>query len=192
MSKVSNAASEDGEAQRRARVREAALTVFARYGLKRTAMADLAAAAGMSRPALYLLYPNKHAVFADVAVSLLEACYAEAEAAWPPAAPLAGALAGALLAKDLALFRLLAASPHGAEILSEGMVLTLEAHAAIAGRFHALLVSRFAAAGCTAPDALARMVTKAADGLKHAGGSEADYIADVHRLAALVAAAAGG
>ncbi len=189
MSKVSNSLSDDGEAQRRARVRDAALQVFARYGLRRTAMADLAAAAGMSRPALYLLYPNKNAVFADVAVSLLEACYAQAEAAWPPDAPLAAALAAALLAKDLALFRLLEASPHGAEILSEGMVLTLEAHAAIAERFRALLVSRFAAAGAAAPDELARMVTKAADGLKHAGGSEADYVADVQRLAALVAAA---
>jgi len=45
------------------RVLEAAKTVFLRYGFRRVTMQDIAEAAGVSRPALYLIYPNKEEVF---------------------------------------------------------------------------------------------------------------------------------
>jgi AcrR family transcriptional regulator len=45
-------------------VADAALIVFQRYGFARTTMADIAEAVGMSRPALYLLFPNKEEIFA--------------------------------------------------------------------------------------------------------------------------------
>lgn len=54
----------DDRAVKRQRAADAALTVFQRYGFARTTMADIAEAAGISRPALYLLYPNKEEVFA--------------------------------------------------------------------------------------------------------------------------------
>lgn len=41
--------------------------VFLRYGFRRTTMADLAKAAQMSRPALYLAFPSKEDVFVAVA-----------------------------------------------------------------------------------------------------------------------------
>jgi AcrR family transcriptional regulator len=44
----------------------AAYDVFFRYGFARTTMGDLAKAAGMSRPALYLVYPGKEEVFQAV------------------------------------------------------------------------------------------------------------------------------
>lgn len=53
----------DREAKRR-RAADAALNVFKRYGFARTTMGDIAEAAGISRPALYLLYPNKEEIFA--------------------------------------------------------------------------------------------------------------------------------
>lgn len=43
-----------------------AYEVFARYGYSRTTMGDLAQAAGMSRPALYLVFPNKEDLFRAV------------------------------------------------------------------------------------------------------------------------------
>lgn len=43
---------------------QSAEKVFIRYGYARTTMGDIAAAAGMSRPALYLLFPDKDAIFA--------------------------------------------------------------------------------------------------------------------------------
>ena len=42
----------------------AATEIFSRYGYARTTMGDIAAQAGISRPALYLLFPDKDAVFA--------------------------------------------------------------------------------------------------------------------------------
>ena len=45
---------------------KAAREVFLRYGYSRTTMADVAKAAGMSRPALYLLYPGKEQLYSAV------------------------------------------------------------------------------------------------------------------------------
>lgn len=49
--------------EKEARVLEAATTVFLRYGYRRVTMGDVATAAGISRPALYLLFRNKERVF---------------------------------------------------------------------------------------------------------------------------------
>src|SRR5215207_421219 len=54
----------DERAAKRRRAADASLNVFQRYGFARTTMADIAEAAGMSRPALYLLFPNKEEIFA--------------------------------------------------------------------------------------------------------------------------------
>ncbi len=45
------------------RVIEAARRVFLRYGYKRVTMAEIAEAAGMSRPALYLVFPSREEIF---------------------------------------------------------------------------------------------------------------------------------
>ena len=42
---------------------EAAHEVFAQYGYKRTTMNDIAQAADISRPALYLIFDNKENLF---------------------------------------------------------------------------------------------------------------------------------
>jgi AcrR family transcriptional regulator len=45
------------------RVIEAAKRVFVQYGYRRVTMGDIAAAAELSRPALYLVYPSKAEIF---------------------------------------------------------------------------------------------------------------------------------
>jgi len=45
------------------RVIQAAKTVFLRYGFRRVTMQDVADEAAISRPALYLIYPNKEEIF---------------------------------------------------------------------------------------------------------------------------------
>lgn len=52
--------------ERREGVVTAAVAVFLRYGYARTTMADLATAAGLSRPTLYLLFPDKDEIFTAV------------------------------------------------------------------------------------------------------------------------------
>jgi AcrR family transcriptional regulator len=53
----------EATATRRDQVVQAAIGVFLRYGYARTTMADLAQAAGLSRPTLYLEFPDKDAIF---------------------------------------------------------------------------------------------------------------------------------
>lgn len=48
------------------RIINAARTVFLKYGYRRVTMNDLAQAAGISRPALYLVFPRKEDVFCGV------------------------------------------------------------------------------------------------------------------------------
>jgi AcrR family transcriptional regulator len=66
---------------------EAAYGVFFRYGFARTTMGDLATAAGMSRPALYLVYPGKMEVFQAVVEwmtdNMLESFRTDLKADWP-------------------------------------------------------------------------------------------------------------
>lgn len=172
---------------RRARIVAAAISAFSRHGYRRCTMGDVADAAGMSRPALYLLFESKPALFRAVAEALLADAAAAAERAWPAQAPVAEGLAAAILARDLPIQRLCNASPHADEILATATSLTADLHAASAARFEALLHARLAAAGHGDAAALARMLVAAASGLKHAGLAETDYVSDVKRLAALVA-----
>jgi AcrR family transcriptional regulator len=178
------------EAERRARIVEGAMQAFVRFGYRRATMADIAAAAGISRPLLYTVFPNKAAVFRALAGMLLADAADAAEAAWPADAAVATGLAAAILAKDLAIHRLLAKTPHAAEILAETVALTDDLHQASATRFRALTAARLRAAGDPAADDTARLIANAADGLKHADVNEATYIADVGRLARLIAAGA--
>jgi len=56
----------------------AATTVFLRYGFKKTSMEDLARAAGVSRPGLYLHFDSKEALFKAAVVRLVD----DLRAAW--------------------------------------------------------------------------------------------------------------
>lgn len=185
---MSSDLSNTAEVDRSARIVAAALEAFSRFGYRRASMADIAAAAGVSRPSLYLVFPNKAAVFRALAERLMGDAMTAAEAAWPADTALAPGLAAALLARDLPIQRLLAATPHAAEILAEAETLAADLHQASVARFTALAAARLAAAGDAAATETARLVTHAANGLKHAGLDEATYIADVERLARLVAA----
>lgn len=51
---------------------EAAFQTFFQYGVKRATMDDIARAAGMSRPALYLVYKNKADIFRACVLSMMD------------------------------------------------------------------------------------------------------------------------
>ncbi len=56
---------------RRERIVASATDIFLRYGHARTTMGDLAEAAGLSRPALYLVFARKEDIFAAVIERLI-------------------------------------------------------------------------------------------------------------------------
>ncbi len=57
---------------RRERIIAAATDVFLRYGHARTTMGDVAEEAGISRPALYLVFPRKEDIFAAVIKRMIQ------------------------------------------------------------------------------------------------------------------------
>ncbi len=57
---------------RRDKTVAAATTVFLRYGYARTTMNDVADEAGISRPALYLIFPRKDDIFSAMLEHLIE------------------------------------------------------------------------------------------------------------------------
>jgi AcrR family transcriptional regulator len=172
------------EDPKRQAVLAGALHVFTRYGYQRTSMADLAAAAKLSRPALYLLYKNKADVFCSLAHMLFAQALNAAYQAWPEEKDPIDGLTSAILAKDLPFFRLLKTSPHGAEIIATGENLSAALVREFEKDFAAFLSERL---HCLGPahiiERLARMLTGACHGLKHTAIDEADF---VHNVALLV------
>lgn len=97
----------------------AAFESFARYGYERTTMGDIAAAARMSRPALYLRVRNKDELLRAVSGELLRSSIARAEAACADAGlDLAARTEGVLLAKLDLVLGLAARSEHAVELLA--------------------------------------------------------------------------
>lgn len=79
-------------------VLDSATDVFTRYGFARTTMGDIAAKAGISRPALYLLFPDKEAAFSRVIARMDERSLTEIAAALPALPTLEAKLLHACLA----------------------------------------------------------------------------------------------
>jgi len=182
------------------RVLDAARTLFARHGFQRTSMADVATEAAVSRATLYLRFSDKRTLFEALADSMVTSALAAAEAAWDPAAGLAENLEATVLARDLPLYRVLHASPHGAELLAVDADLT-RAHAErLDAGFTALLATRadVAALGGAdlsafdGPDGFGRFLAATAAGLKHDARTEAAYCDAVHRLCVVTARAMTG
>lgn len=71
------------QSKKQSRVIEAALAAFMRYGFKRVTMGDIAKEAGMSRPALYLVFPGKEQIFAAVVRHFTERALGEIKAGLP-------------------------------------------------------------------------------------------------------------
>ena len=179
------------------RVLDAAATLFARHGFQRTSMAQVATEAGVSRATLYLRFRDKRSLFEALAESLVASALAAADAAWDPAATLADNLEATVLAKDLPLYRLLQASPHGAELLAVDAELT-RAHAErLDRRFAVLLAERAAAAAHSGadlgafdgPDGFSLFLATTTAGLKHEARTEAAYRDAVRRLCVVTARA---
>jgi AcrR family transcriptional regulator len=178
-----------------AAILRSAFDCFARYGLRRTSMADIAAGAGMSRPALYLHYAGKE----DIFNALVRIHFETSEKAVERVLAVPGSAAEVLLAAFHAIdgdaVEAMLNSPHADEILSANGPFTqaavTEAHARITGhiaRWIQLGVTegRFSLEGLNASAeefAAAVMATKF--GIKSFAKDFADYRAAQSRVAAI-------
>jgi AcrR family transcriptional regulator len=179
-----------------ARIVDAALAVFARYGFRRASMADVAREAGVARATLYLAFKDKAALFGFVAGQVVDRALTAAAAAWRSDANLADNIEALLLAKDLPLFRLLHLSPHGAELLAVDADVTRTHAQRLHATFEAAVAALIAATPSLdlqafgGPEGFARFVTRAGGGLKSEAESEAVYHASVRQFAEVTARAA--
>lgn len=102
---------------KRQRILERAAKVFLAYGIQRTTMDDIAKAAEMSRPALYLLFRNKIDIYQAIALSYFDASVADARQVLAGDGPIDERLNLLLERSIFAMMEEFMRSPHGPEIL---------------------------------------------------------------------------
>jgi AcrR family transcriptional regulator len=102
---------------------DAAADVFAQYGFKRTTMNDIAQAAGISRPALYLMFNNKEHLFQELAAYRINRALETAKSVLTDVGDLRHRFIGALMIFEKTYTEPVANSPHGAELVDINMSL---------------------------------------------------------------------
>lgn len=127
-------------------VLDAAAAVFAQYGFRRTTMNDIAQAAGISRPALYLMFDNKEHLFHELSAYRINLALQATEAVLAKSGNVTEQFIEALMVFEKTYTEPVANSPHGEELTDVNM--NLAADVMIKG--HANLVA-----------VLARLLTEA-------------------------------
>lgn len=102
--------------QRRAAILTQAFAAFTTYGYRRTTMDDIARAAGLSRPALYLLYRNKADIFRGCMQALMAEMRVSVAKCFTGEASTVSKVEEALNEAIIRPYRKIAETPHGTEI----------------------------------------------------------------------------
>ncbi len=186
---------EDG---RRARILEAAERLVLAYGYHRVTMDDLARAAGISRPTLYLSFRNKADIYRAISSLVLDQSAATAERILAGPGPVEALLIQAMDEAAFSLLRRFLATPHGAEILDLKNELAGDLHGqwreriirAIAG-----LIRRQAGDGTArhelTPEGVATVFMAALEGLKLHGDDQATMHEAFRQLVRMTALSIG-
>lgn len=103
--------------RKRARIMEAALKLALAYGYSRTTMDDIARAAEMSRPALYLLFRNKTEIYREIASLTMRGCIETTRRALMAGGSFCEKLERAINEAMFECLRPFTESPHGVELL---------------------------------------------------------------------------
>ena len=123
----------DGNDLRLAKVLDAAYACFVRHGVRKTTMEDIAAEAGMSRPAVYQYVRGKDDAYRRLAARIYDGAIQEARTAAQAPGTLAARL-DRILATKLALTqRLFDESPYAADLTGRGAAELTGRNAAVAG-----------------------------------------------------------
>ena len=120
-------------------VYDAASVVFAQYGFRRTTMNDIAKSAGISRPALYLMFENKEDLFQGLAAHRLDQAIDSASSVLQGNGKIADRFPESLLVFEQIFYEPIADSPHGTELMDISLSLASEIMTKKLARFHAAL-----------------------------------------------------
>jgi AcrR family transcriptional regulator len=160
---------------RRRAILEAAFKAFVSYGFKRTTMADIADAAGISRPALYLLFKNKNDIFRAGFITYIDEILATMEMILDGDAFLPERVTDAVIAGMITPFKDFHGTPHGEELFDVKQALAADLGNDWFSRMQALIteaMDRAASAGqMRLPDgadtrAVARLLVNGLEGIK--------------------------
>lgn len=105
------------EETKRQAVLEGAMALFLAHGFKRVTMEDIASAAGMSRPALYLVFRNKTDVYRALAEHFFQQCEQETVAVLAQPGLLSDRLTKVVNSVVFGIIDEIETTPHGAELL---------------------------------------------------------------------------
>ncbi|MFW8636816.1 TetR/AcrR family transcriptional regulator [Cribrihabitans pelagius] len=172
-----------------------AWAAFSAYGFRKTSMDDIAKGAGVSRPALYLHFRNKEAIFRALVQVYYGAALADVQAALAGEGTLSGRLEAAFAAQGGEAMEAMLSSPHGLELFEAGMsVAAEEISAGEAGLrdLYARWLEEEARAGravLSGPaEEIAAAFCAAMKGVKHTAAGFAAYRSGVRQLARLFGA----
>ncbi len=150
-------------------VLEKAAEVFTRYGYARTTMADIASKAGMSRPALYLIFPDKQVIF-DQVIRDMDMCMLSAIRAKIEKVPnLREKLTAACMDWGLHPAELAAMHPDAADLFDLRFPAVQQAYAHFETLIAAMIGSEVERSGiCASPAELARVLVFGMRGVREA------------------------
>ncbi len=158
---------------RRERIVLTATEVFLRYGFARATLGDIAEAAGISRPALYLVFPGKEEIFAAVLRTLVEDQITRYRAALPRFKTLKNRLLYCTEQWVLAGYRMTASHPDARDAFNMAYPAVRDMYDVITSFFAELLQDAVAASPLPiSAKELASMHIFSLRGMKELAGSE--------------------
>lgn len=158
-------------------VLNAAREVFMRYGFKRATMSDLANAAQMSRPALYLIFSSKEEVFRALITQIFTELLREVREEVSKHDEVADQLTGAFEVWCVRPFEMIQVSPDARDILESGYAFATEITVQAFADFETILsdvLRPLVGAQADPPlsaEQLAHILTTASQGFKESASS---------------------
>jgi AcrR family transcriptional regulator len=175
---------------RRTRIIEAATAVFLRYGFAKTTMVDIAEATGLTRPTLYLEFPDKESVFHAVVNHMVAAKLTEIRAGLGRRKTLEAKLRFACDAWGSEGFDMVRANPDAADMFELGFTSVCQGYEGFGTLLEEILREPAARRGSDrSAHELARMMVYAIKGFKDIAKDGADMRRLVATQVAVVAAA---
>jgi AcrR family transcriptional regulator len=163
----------------------AAADVFLRYGYARTTMGDIAKAAGMSRPALYLLFPGKEQAFEAGTMFLARRHLDDIRGALHECEGLQQRLTTACVMLLVRVFDLQQSAPDARDMDDLTFPVVRAIYAMFESFFSALIAEEMPAPAVQ-PDEAARVLLYGARGLRDVAGSAEGYARLIETHVALV------
>src|SRR5258707_8491815 len=159
------------------KVLTAARSVFMRYGFKRATMSDLADAAQMSRPALYLIFSSKEEVLRSLVTQIFNELLREVREGLSKHNSVAAKLTFAFDVWCVRPFEMIQASPDAKDILESGYAFAAEITLQAFSDFENILsdvlrpIVSSQAEKLLSSEQLAHILTTAAQGFKESASS---------------------